>query len=70
MNLSDKIVDLAAESTDGPALAMIGVVEALCRIAIATGIPDVRAMLHFQLDELLNDLIPKFAAENTRQAAG
>lgn len=68
-DLSDKIVDLAINNCPaGPGLAITGILEALCRVAATTEVPNIREVLHFQLDALLDDVLPKAAAELKRQA--
>ena len=59
LNLSDKIVDLAIECCDGPAIALTGVIEALVRLAVSTSVPNVEDVVHAQISMMFAEIAPQ-----------
>jgi len=69
MNLSDKIVDFAIETTPGPGAALTGVVEALVRLAVCSGVPNVEDYVHSQISMMFAEIAPQFRRELAKKLA-
>lgn len=72
LEFSDQILALGERTVDGPAIAITGCIEAMCRLAVMSGVPNVRAVVLSQVNMMLDELIPAAASlvrEETRKLA-
>jgi len=58
LEFSDQILALGERTVDGPAIAITGCIEAMCRLAVMSGVPNVRAVVLQQVTMMLDELIP------------